>query len=101
MKRELKFNIAHLTGRTQSQQEILAGVARCGAKWGTRAVPATDCRAPITMLQQDGRRRWIIQGFCETHGTLTRELQQREGYSFSWARLADVLPLIAIPEEVR
>ena len=101
MKRELKFNPAYLTGRTQGQQEILAGVALCDAKWGTRAVRPTDCQQPITMLQQDYRRRWIIMGFCETHGTLTRELQQREGYSFSWARLADVLPLIAIPEEVR
>ena len=101
MRRERKFNATYLTGRTQGQQDILAGVALCSAKWGTRAVAKTDCRAPITMLQQDYRRRWVILGFCETHGTLTRDLQQREGYSDSWARLADVLPLIAIPEEVR
>jgi hypothetical protein len=101
MSREIKFNATYLTGRTQSQQEILAGVATCGAKWGTRAVRATDCQQPITMLQQDGRRRWIIQGFCETHGTLTRDLQKLEGYSFSWASLSEVFGMLGITSTAR
>ena len=101
MKREIKFNATYLTGQTQGQKEILAGVATCGAKWGTRAVSKTDCRAPITMLQQDGRRRWIIQGFCETHGTLTRDLQKLEGYSFSWASLSEVFGMLGITTTAR
>ena len=101
MKRERKFNADYLTGRTQSQQEILAGVATCGAKYGTRAVRATDCQQPITMLQQDYRRRWVIGGFCETHGTLTRDLQKLEGYSDSWASLNEVFQMKGITGTAR
>lgn len=100
MKRVLPFNAKYFTGRTQSQQEILAGVGVCAAKYGNRAVSKTDCRQPVTLLQQDGRRRWVISGFCETHGTLTRDLHAREGVYVSWARLSDVMPSAQITSGV-
>lgn len=96
MARVLKFNPKWLDGATEGQREILAGVATCGAKWGTRAVKAVDCRAPISLLRQDGRRRWVIEGFCETHGTLTMELAIRERAYDSWARLDDVRMVLPV-----
>jgi hypothetical protein len=99
-KRVLKFNAKWLDGATQGQQDILAGVGTCGAKYGTRAVKATPCDAPLTWLEQDGRRRWVILGFCELHGGLTKEMNERERAYVSWARLADVLPEVKKIAEV-
>lgn len=92
----IKFNAKHFNGRTQSQRDLIAGTAECGAKWGTRAVPKTECKAPVTMLRQEGRRRWVIDGFCEVHGSLTKDLSERENVYESWAMLADVMPVTRI-----
>ena len=99
--RKLKFNPKHFTGVTQAQKEILAGVGRCDARWGTRAVRKTECDAPVVWLQQDGRRRWVISGYCETHGSLTKDLSEKEGAYESWARLSDLLSTNQIVAEVR
>jgi hypothetical protein len=99
--RKLKFNAAHFTGRTQAQEDIIAGIGKCAARWGTRAVRKTECDAPIVWLSQEGRRRWVISGFCETHGSLTKDLSEKEGTYESWARLSEVLPATMIAAEVR
>lgn len=98
--RELKFNAKHFTGVTQAQKEIISGLGKCSARWGTRAVPKTECDAPIVWLSQEGRRRWVIMGFCETHGSLTRDLSVKENAYESWARLSEVLPATMIAAEV-
>lgn len=97
----LKFNAKHFTGITQAQKEIIAGVGKCSARWGTRAVPKTECDAPIVWLWQEGRRRHVIMGFCETHGSLERDLSIKENDYVSWARLAEVLPATMIAKAVR
>lgn len=94
-KRVLKFNPSHLVGTTHAQAAILEGRGVCSARYGTRAVKATPCDAPVVWLSQDGRRRWVISGFCEVHGGLTKDLQEREGAWVSWARLEDVIPALA------
>jgi hypothetical protein len=94
-RRTLRFNPSHFDGATQSQQEIIAGHGRCLARFGTRAVKATPCDAPVVWLVQDGRRRWVISGLCETHGSLTKDLSERENAYQSWARLNDVIPQMA------
>lgn len=101
MSRKIGFNVKHFTGVTQYQRDVLAGVALCGARWGTRAVKKTECAAPVALLRQDGRRRWIIDGFCETHGSLTMELSQRENAYESWARLSEVIKSAIIVAAVR
>lgn len=99
-KRVLKFNPSHLVGTTYAQEAILEGRGVCSARYGTRAVSATPCDAPVVWLSQDGRRRWVISGFCEVHGGLTKEMNEREGAWCSWARLADVLPEVKKLAEV-
>jgi hypothetical protein len=39
-------------------------------------------------------------GFCETHGSLTRDLSVKENAYESWARLSEVLPATMIAAEV-
>lgn len=101
MGRKLNFNAKHFTGVTQYQKDVISGVALCGARWGTRAVAKVECAAPVAWLRQEGRRRWVIDGFCETHGSLTKDLSDREGVYVSWARVSDVLPTAKIAAEVR
>ena len=97
----LKFNAKHFTGVTQAQKEIIAGVGKCSARWGTRGISKTECDAPIVWLWQEGRRRHCIQGFCETHGSLERDLSIKENEYCSWARLEEILPATMIAAEVR